>query len=36
MKEKNVVITGYVDQTYSAIKENVIKQGGNHKRKCHF
>lgn len=28
MKEKNVVITGYVDQTYSVIKENVIKQGG--------
>ena len=29
MKEKNVVITGYefVDQTYSVIKENVIKQG---------
>lgn len=30
MKEKKVVITGYefVDQTYSVIKENVIKQGG--------
>ena len=30
MKEKNVVITGYVygDQPYSVIKENVIKQGG--------
>lgn len=28
MKEKNVVITGFVDQTYSVIKENVIKQGG--------
>ena len=27
MKEKTVVITGYVDQTYSVIKENVIKQG---------
>ena len=27
MKEKNVVITGYVDQTYSVIKENVMKQG---------
>lgn len=27
MKEKNVVITGYVDQTYSVIKENMIKQG---------
>lgn len=38
MKEKNVVITGYefVDQTYSVIKENVIKQGGDLKRKCHF
>ena len=29
MKEKNVVITGYVDQTYSVIKENVIKQGAS-------
>ena len=27
MKEKNIVIAGYVDQTYSVIKENVIKQG---------
>ena len=32
MKEKNVVITGYVDQTYSVIKENVIKQGESSKK----